>query len=327
MPTTPARIAANRKNAQKSSGPKTEAGKERSRLNAFRHGLAGRGDLVNPGEDLDLIERRTVAFLRELAAPGEVGELLAHRAAVLSVRMEKAADREFKAVAASEQAGRDQFDSDHAERLDDWLLEAEESDQPGPALHRLESDPEGLLYVRRTWRTLHAAVANDDEAATDRAAGWLGLIRLEGSTPANLLPGIEAEIARLDALAQSSTLQEAALLVTIRRREAGRIASFDPSPEATLARRYEGAAERGMYRAIREIRELRRNPLLVPATLPQPLYVPPVYADSPSEPTSSSGSFREDLATVSVGRPNRSNHAPQPPRSRPDVRQLAANRR
>ncbi len=32
-------IAANRQNARKSTGPKTDAGKQRSRQNAFRHGL------------------------------------------------------------------------------------------------------------------------------------------------------------------------------------------------------------------------------------------------------------------------------------------------
>jgi hypothetical protein len=37
---SPARIAANRRNAQKSTGPRSVAGKVRSRRNAFRHGLA-----------------------------------------------------------------------------------------------------------------------------------------------------------------------------------------------------------------------------------------------------------------------------------------------
>ena len=37
--TTDKQFAANRLNAQKSTGPKTEAGKRRSRRNAFRHGL------------------------------------------------------------------------------------------------------------------------------------------------------------------------------------------------------------------------------------------------------------------------------------------------
>src|SRR6478752_6333280 len=38
--TSPANIAANRRNARRSTGPRSAAGKARARRNAFRHGLA-----------------------------------------------------------------------------------------------------------------------------------------------------------------------------------------------------------------------------------------------------------------------------------------------
>ena len=47
-----ARSARNRANASHSTGPKTEAGKHRSSLNALRHGLTGH-TIVMPAEDLD----------------------------------------------------------------------------------------------------------------------------------------------------------------------------------------------------------------------------------------------------------------------------------
>src|SRR3712207_6685215 len=47
---SPARIAANRANARKSTGPKTPAGKAAARTNATRHGLAGKQVVIN-GED------------------------------------------------------------------------------------------------------------------------------------------------------------------------------------------------------------------------------------------------------------------------------------
>src|SRR5580658_7456836 len=47
---SPAQITANIANAQKSSGPKTEKGKHRTRLNAYRHGLTGQICLLTAGE-------------------------------------------------------------------------------------------------------------------------------------------------------------------------------------------------------------------------------------------------------------------------------------
>jgi hypothetical protein len=43
------------------------------------------------------------------------------------------------------------------------------------------------------------------------------------------------------------------------RAEAGRRAMFDPSKEATLARKYESAAERGFFRALKELRLLEKQ--------------------------------------------------------------------
>jgi len=47
---TPAQITANRANAQKSTGPRTGAGKSASRFNALRHGLDAKSVII-PGED------------------------------------------------------------------------------------------------------------------------------------------------------------------------------------------------------------------------------------------------------------------------------------
>lgn len=50
--TTERKIEANRKNAQRSTGPRSPAGKSKVTLNALRHGLTGRRILL-PHEDPD----------------------------------------------------------------------------------------------------------------------------------------------------------------------------------------------------------------------------------------------------------------------------------
>jgi len=58
------RTAINRANSQHSTGPKTQSGKQRSALNALRHGLTGQ-IIVLPGEDLDAYQRHIASFTDE----------------------------------------------------------------------------------------------------------------------------------------------------------------------------------------------------------------------------------------------------------------------
>ena len=59
--TTRAQIKANRNNAKKSTGPRTEEGKTRSAKNALKHGLLA-GDTVMPGEDPADFDRQLSAL-------------------------------------------------------------------------------------------------------------------------------------------------------------------------------------------------------------------------------------------------------------------------
>jgi hypothetical protein len=59
-------IEANRRNAQQSTGPRSEIGKQKSSLNALRHGLTARV-VVLPTEDLAAYQRFSAEFLADLA--------------------------------------------------------------------------------------------------------------------------------------------------------------------------------------------------------------------------------------------------------------------
>ena len=64
------RLAANRANAKKSTGPRTEAGKARSRLNSWKHGLTAK-EITSEGESprkFDAPSRRALGanFSRQL---------------------------------------------------------------------------------------------------------------------------------------------------------------------------------------------------------------------------------------------------------------------
>ena len=91
--TNPAQLAANRRNAQKSTGPKTAEGKAAASQNALRHGLTA-GKILCDGERRADFASFTAA-LREALAPGdEVEEQLAERIILSAWRLRRAARAE-----------------------------------------------------------------------------------------------------------------------------------------------------------------------------------------------------------------------------------------
>ena len=81
--------AANRANAQKSTGPKTAEGKARSRLNALTHGLCA-VVIEIPGEDRELLEKRVREWADDADhEPGSLDMYLIRRAAMHSIRLDR----------------------------------------------------------------------------------------------------------------------------------------------------------------------------------------------------------------------------------------------
>jgi len=89
-------IEANRINAQLSTGPRTEAGKEASKANALKHGFRAQAFEVLPNEDPEVFAARLDSWNRDLAPTNEVETHLVRHAAVTTWKLDRA-DRFEKA--------------------------------------------------------------------------------------------------------------------------------------------------------------------------------------------------------------------------------------
>ena len=88
---TAAQIEANRRNAQKSTGPKTERGKARARRNAITHGMTARTIMpVLPQEDAKELEDRTQQAIAAMKPRNPLELDLVCRAVRLSGELDRA---------------------------------------------------------------------------------------------------------------------------------------------------------------------------------------------------------------------------------------------
>ena len=207
MPTSEARILANQANAQRSTGPKTDAGKERSRQNSLKHGLTGAG-IVLPEADAAKVERLTIAFAEELSAIGEVGQSLARLAALNSVRVERAADQETAALTARVRQVAADFvppegvDDDEAAQLRDEAVRISMFDPSKEAIlaRRYQANAERGFYkaiklLRQMDKEADALLKADDEARANDLMGSFLKMQREGR---EIDAGLDAMEARLD---------------------------------------------------------------------------------------------------------------------------------
>lgn len=89
MDVSPARLAANRNNAQKSTGPRSDAGKARAAQNATTHGLLSRQVLLLPGEDALEWAAFHERFVLDFAPEGELEQILVERISETAWRLRR----------------------------------------------------------------------------------------------------------------------------------------------------------------------------------------------------------------------------------------------
>ena len=280
----PARLAANRANAQKSTGPRTEAGKARSRANALKHGLTGAG-IALPGEDAAAIEATFLQAQEEFAPTTLAGMRLVRDVAALWVRQDRA--RQHEATVLNQRARRagddyDQARSDQADALIDAI-------EVNPRAYRraLLNMPEGIdrlvagLTMLRddltgaapAWSAVHhqrldalfgfrvddlpwnrptrfsKAILGDDGAIGAAEVADIPFDERQGWAVARLIEVIDIEVAHLGDV--RATLDPTRLAAD--RADAVALARCDPGKDGALAQRYIAAAARELSRTLRDL--------------------------------------------------------------------------
>jgi hypothetical protein len=108
------RLAANRANAQKSTGPRTPEGKRRSALNATRHGILSQV-LHLPEEELEAYTEFTDNYVASLASSGQTETELARACADLQFRLHRLSAAEHNLFALGHEEHGDRWDTGHPE--------------------------------------------------------------------------------------------------------------------------------------------------------------------------------------------------------------------
>ena len=260
MSTSEARILANRANALKSTGPKTEAGKLQSRRNSLQHGLRSEGTVLLPTDEAKLLERRE-SWGRVLRPGDEVEGFLVEQAILHSVKLDRLATVESALAYESVERADREYEALFLARIE--RVEAEVRDW-----ERLE----GLLQQRGT-------LGRDGLDVIYRLLGIEGpedprrsdLVALSRAASAELGGGDESS--RQKARETLSDLIGARL--DERRRSLGRLfeeledprgralaraaAALDVGPVGQLTHRYQKSEELGLTRMLDQLDRRRRS--------------------------------------------------------------------
>jgi hypothetical protein len=257
-------------------------------MNALKHGLTGQG-VALPTEDKAEIERRFAALQKDLKPSNDLSEELIRRVAFMTVRIRRSERHETAQTAMRVRHAIQLFDDERLAAVE--ALGQKLYQEPATTVRRLQMTPEGIDWLlnewsilrsdlnhqeRNRWTTMHrsqfdallglnpggyrvARIMALSEAVfgsfhhLDKAdgEGLEGPARVEWAR-GELTRLIDVEVARLNEV--RARFDHEALAAD--RAEAVDRALFDPSKDAILARKYEAAAERALYRALKEFRQV-----------------------------------------------------------------------
>jgi hypothetical protein len=292
--TTPDRAEINRRNAQRSTGPRTPEGKNRSKFNALKHGLTAQ-TLVLPGEDAAALQARLDAWTTDLRPGNVIEQFLIERAATVSWQLDRA-DRADTARLASiirtvpvEEARRQEAEAavlgrrllpdDYSTLVDKFnpvlTPRPDSPDHPAAIVDQLEATAAGCQVLLDRWARLRALL---DQGQDWKWSNRLQALRLLGKATkdamddpivAIVLPPEKrmrkkAAAAALPAIVDRAMARLEDLAREHRERAAAAAAeqaarlSFDPGMEAERLRRYQSSWGRSLLRTLDVLLKIRR---------------------------------------------------------------------
>jgi len=262
--TTLTQAEANRRNAQKSTGPKTREGKSRVRENALTHGLSGRGEALTP----ELI-RAAKAYWDDLildyVPEGRHQRLWVSQAAIAMARLDRLPIIQELHRARDQKRAARSWEEDRcseAGRVGAQLIK-----RPSRTVERLAQTAQGAAWMITRWRTLQETLEAGDawsETQCETAQALLGLdpewrgarSRIGKETPVEQLKELTGrELDRWAAL-KAEQLDE---LDAIDRQLALAGAAFEDSPTARRFQRYEQNCYKKLNEALANLERVKRR--------------------------------------------------------------------
>ncbi len=159
---TDKQLAANRRNAQKSTGPRTAEGKAVSRYNALKHGILARAVIppaLAPYESRADFDRLVEAFQDQFAPATPLEALLVQQVAVIYWRLARLYRAEAGAIAyRQDKVERDRTDAKRMETEGPFALLADVDPEPHHPDAPREVHGEDVAYAQASLPFLNAAL-------------------------------------------------------------------------------------------------------------------------------------------------------------------------
>jgi hypothetical protein len=329
---TERQITANQANSALSTGPRSNEGKDKSRLNALKHGLAATttAALIAADSDRTFLEERKAQWIGDFRPVGDDQHWLFEGLVVDSIRIERCHDAFFALCRQHGERARLQWVEDR--RRDAADLAGGLRRNPGATARRLEATLQGCDLMITFWKGLASHIDRHGDWSDPQRSLALDLLGIpqplrEAETPVDPAEGdvvagrraiASAEIARLTDLRDGPL----ARLDASERAMAEETLGAEFTKPLQLIDRYERAACRRFDAASKKLRDAATPAAKAPATPPKP--IPP--------PTPRFVAALQEVAALQkvpavAAPPPRPAAVPQPAMNRLQRRTLAAQQR